>query len=91
VEYTEFYNDAVNADEFNLKEDYYRWKQPERYTFSFCLHPFIYDPAAKSRILQLESGNKMSHEFEDAVLRSIFIGATCPYLVLKVRALPHGE
>ena len=27
----------------------------------------------------------MSHEFEDAVLRSIFIGATCPYLILKVR------
>ena len=27
----------------------------------------------------------MSSEYEDAVLRSIFIGATCPYLILKVR------
>ena len=53
-------------------------------------HPFIYDPSAKSKILQLESGNKMSHEFEDAVLRSIFIGATCPYLVLKVRRTAGG-
>eukprot|EP00854_Cymbomonas_tetramitiformis_P005952 gene5952-7156_t len=85
ISYTEFYNDAVNNEEFNIKEDYRRWKQPERYSFSFCKYPFIYDPSSKSRILQLESTMKMSHEFEDAVLRSIFIGATCPYLVLKVR------
>jgi len=39
VAYTEFYNDAVNNDDFNLKEDYYRWKQPDRYTFSFCQVP----------------------------------------------------
>ena len=83
--YTDFYNDAVNCDDFNVKEDYRRWKQPERYDFSFCKYPFVYDPASKARILQLESTMLMSHEFEDAVLRSIFIGATCPYLILKVR------
>eukprot|EP00976_Prorocentrum_cordatum_P094965 1189995-Prorocentrum_minimum.AAC.2 len=85
LSYVEFYNDAVNNEEFDIKEDYRRWKQPERYRFAFCQYPFIYDPSSKSRILQLESTMKMSHEFEDAVLRSIFIGATCPYLVLKVR------
>jgi hypothetical protein len=58
-----------------------------RYRFAFCQYPFVYDPSSKSRILQLESTTKMSHEFEDAVLRSIFIGATCPYLVLKVCAV----
>jgi len=42
-------------------------------------------PCSPARILQLESTMLMSHEFEDAVLRSIFIGATCPYLILKVR------
>ena len=80
----EFYNEAVNDEDFNVKEDYRRWKQPDRYDFSFCKFPFIYDPASKARILQLESTMQMSHEFEDAVLRSIFVGATCPYLVLKV-------
>jgi len=85
LSYMDFYNDAVNNDEFNIKEDYRRWKQPDRYRFAFCQYPFVYDPSSKSRILQLESTMKMSHEFEDAVLRSIFIGATCPYLVLKVR------
>ena len=66
------------------QEDYWRWKNPEKYQFAFCEYAFIYDPAAKSKILQLESTHKMSSEFEDAVLRSIFIGATCPYLMLKV-------
>jgi len=80
-----FYNDAINSDDFDIKKDYQRWKQPDRYDFSFCKFPFVYDPASKSRILQLESTMSMSHEFEDAVLRSIFIGATCPYLVIKVR------
>ena len=36
--------------------DYRRWKQPERYDFSFCKYPFVYDPASKARILQLAWG-----------------------------------
>lgn len=76
----------THPQDFNIKEDYRRWKQPQRYAFSFCkCAPWIYDPGSKSRLLHLESTVKMSHEFEDAVLRSIFITATCPYLVLRVR------
>jgi len=89
VSFTEFYNDAVNNEDFNIREDYRRWKQPERYEFSFCKFPFIYDPSSKARILQLENNREQFHEFEDAVFRSIFIGATCPYLVLKVRRGEH--
>jgi hypothetical protein len=32
LSYLDFYNDAVNNDEFNIKEDYRRWKQPDRYS-----------------------------------------------------------
>ena len=28
--FKDFYNDAVNNDDFNLKEDYHRWKDPTR-------------------------------------------------------------
>ncbi|GBG90038.1 hypothetical protein CBR_g50131 [Chara braunii] len=80
-----FYNDAVNNDEFNIKEDFRRFKHPERYTFSFCKYPFIYDPSSKSLLLQMESQELMNEEFEGAILQSIFVEATCPYLVLTVR------
>jgi hypothetical protein len=33
-----------------VKEDYRRWKQPDRYDFSFCKYPFVYDPASKVRL-----------------------------------------
>ncbi|OAE26105.1 hypothetical protein AXG93_4022s1170 [Marchantia polymorpha subsp. ruderalis] len=84
LSFTSFYNDAVNNDEFDLKEDFRRWRNPDRFPFSFCKYPFIYDPSSKSKILQLDANVQMRHEFQDAVLRSIFIGATCPYLVLRV-------
>ncbi|GBG62284.1 hypothetical protein CBR_g29892 [Chara braunii] len=85
AKYTIFYNDAVNNDEFNIKEDFRRFKHPERYNFSFCKYPFIYDPSSKSRLLQMESEETMNEEFEGAILQSIFVEATCPYLVLTVR------
>ncbi|KAL2644003.1 hypothetical protein R1flu_011590 [Riccia fluitans] len=84
LSFTSFYNDAVNNDEFDLKEDFTRWRNPDRFPFSFCKYPFVYDPSSKSKILQLDANVQMRHEFQDAVLRSIFIGATCPYLILRV-------
>ena len=83
LDYRRFYNDAVNQ-EVNLKEDYRRWKSA-RGEFSFCEHPFALEPASKSRILMYDATAQMTHEFEGAILRSLFVGATSPYLVVKVR------
>ncbi|KAJ7562478.1 hypothetical protein O6H91_03G070600 [Diphasiastrum complanatum] len=85
IGHTSFYNDAVNNEDFDIKEDFKRWRQPERYPFSFCKYPFVYDTSSKSKILQLDATFQMRDEFEDAVLRSIFIGATCPFLILRVK------
>ena len=81
--YRRFYNDAVNQ-EVNLKEDYRRWKSA-RGEFSFCDHPYVLEPASKSRVLMYDATAQMTHEFEGAILRSLFVGATSPYLVIKVR------
>ena len=83
LDYRRFYNDAVNQ-EVNLKEDYRRWKAG-RGEFSFCDHPFVLEPASKSRVLMYDATAQMTHEFEGAILRSLFVGATSPYLVVKVR------
>jgi len=83
LDYRRFYNDAINQ-EVNLKEDYRRWKSA-RGEFSFCDHPFVLEPASKSRVLMYDATAQMTHEFEGAILRSLFVGATSPYLVVKVR------
>ncbi|KOO24665.1 ubiquitin-protein ligase e3a isoform 2 [Chrysochromulina tobinii] len=83
LDYRRFYNDAINL-EVNLKEDYRRWKSA-RGEFSFCDHPFVLEPASKSRVLMYDATAQMTHEFEGAILRSLFVGATSPYLVIKVR------
>ena len=49
-----FYNDAVNQ-EVNLKEDYRRWKAGGSDEFSFCEHPYVLEPASKSRVLMHDS------------------------------------
>jgi len=86
--YSIFYNDAVNSDDFNIVEDYKRWKNPCQ-AFSFCDKAFVYDPASKSRILQLENDRAMCNEFQDALLRSVLLNATSPYFVLRVRRSPY--
>jgi hypothetical protein len=53
LDYRKFYNDAINQ-EVNLKEDYRRWKS-QRGEFSFCDHPFVLEPAAKSRVLMYDA------------------------------------
>ncbi|EFJ08655.1 hypothetical protein SELMODRAFT_447965 [Selaginella moellendorffii] len=85
IGHSAFYNDAVNNDDFNLKDDFSRWVDPTRQQFSFCQYPFVFDPSSKSKILQMDSIFQMTEEFEDAILRSVFIGMTCPYLILRVR------
>ena len=86
VPYTHFYNEAVNRTDFNIKEDYKRWKSGG---FSFCNFPYMYDPATKARILRHENSREQFNEFEDAVLQLIFTRSSCPYLLLKVRRGPN--
>eukprot|EP00195_Chlamydomonas_chlamydogama_P006855 CAMPEP_0202911740 /NCGR_PEP_ID=MMETSP1392-20130828/55763_1 /ASSEMBLY_ACC=CAM_ASM_000868 /TAXON_ID=225041 /ORGANISM="Chlamydomonas chlamydogama, Strain SAG 11-48b" /LENGTH=556 /DNA_ID=CAMNT_0049602365 /DNA_START=33 /DNA_END=1703 /DNA_ORIENTATION=- len=87
--YSEFYNDAVNNEDFNIKEDFRRWRASYKRDFSFCEYPYVFDPSSKARILQLENQMEQLNELQDALFRGLFTaGSTlevCPFLVLKVR------
>eukprot|EP00286_Rhodomonas_abbreviata_P003077 CAMPEP_0181344412 /NCGR_PEP_ID=MMETSP1101-20121128/32159_1 /TAXON_ID=46948 /ORGANISM="Rhodomonas abbreviata, Strain Caron Lab Isolate" /LENGTH=631 /DNA_ID=CAMNT_0023456213 /DNA_START=77 /DNA_END=1970 /DNA_ORIENTATION=+ len=82
--YKEFYNDAIN-ELVDFTEDFARWKDTQRCSFSFCAHPFVLDPGTKSKLLQLDANNQMRSQIRGALFRSIFGGSECPYLILKVR------
>eukprot|EP00899_Mesostigma_viride_P014895 jgi/Mesvir1/23406/Mv21098-RA.1 len=80
-----FYNDAVNNEDFGiLEDDYNKWRRSGSSCFSFCSYPFVYNPASKRDILQLEHLDRMEQEFTGALIRSLF-ERTCPFFVLKVR------
>ncbi|KAG2488735.1 hypothetical protein HYH03_012734 [Edaphochlamys debaryana] len=99
LEPSAFYNDAVNHEDFNLKEDFRKWKHPHKYDFCFCKFPFMYDPAAKARILQMENQMSQVNELHSALFRGLFGGGggaltgpmpdLCPFLVLRVRRGPY--
>ncbi|KIZ02502.1 hypothetical protein MNEG_5454 [Monoraphidium neglectum] len=89
VPFAEFYNGAINAEDFNVQEDFRRWKSPQRYGFSFCQHPFVYDPASKARVLQLENQIAQFQQFESSMMQAMLGGASSPFLVLRVRRGPH--
>ena len=66
--------------------------QPFKYDFSFCKYPFVYDPASKARVLQMENQMAQINELHSALFRGLFssgplggLGDMCPFLVLKVR------
>jgi len=84
VSYREFYNDAIN-ELVDFTEDFGRWRDTQRCSFSFCAHPYVLDPSTKSRLLQLDANHQMRSQIRGALFRSIFGGAECPYLILKVR------
>ncbi|BDA45778.1 probable E3 ubiquitin-protein ligase HECTD2 [Coccomyxa sp. Obi] len=93
---SEFYNDAVNDEEFlaeNLKKDWMVWSNgSSRSTrmLSLCSFPFVYEPAAKSTILSLSNFNTQMSEFHDALRESIsWGGGAVPFLVLRVRRGEH--
>ena len=48
----QFYNDAIN-ELVDFSEDFSRWKDTQRCSFSFCAHPFVLDPGTKSKLLQV--------------------------------------
>jgi len=84
VSFKEFYNDAIN-ELVDFTEDFARWKDTQRCSFSFCAHPYVLDPGTKSKLLQLDANNQMRSQIRGALFRSIFGGSECPYLILKVR------
>ncbi|GFR45089.1 hypothetical protein Agub_g6465 [Astrephomene gubernaculifera] len=93
-----FYNDAINHEDFNLKEDFRKWKHPHKYDFCFCKFPFMYDPGSKARILQMENQMSQVNELHSALFRGLFGGGSplsglmpdvCPFLVLRVRRGPY--
>ncbi|GLC35097.1 hypothetical protein PLESTM_000279200 [Pleodorina starrii] len=95
-----FYNDAINHEDFNLKEDFRKWKHPHKYDFCFCKFPFMYDPGSKARILQMENQMSQVNELNSALMRGLFGGVgpspipgllpdLCPFLVLRVRRGPY--
>ncbi|KAK9903911.1 hypothetical protein WJX75_000261 [Coccomyxa subellipsoidea] len=97
VPIAEFYNDAVNDEEYlaeNLKKDYIAWSNgPSRATrpFSLCSYPFVYEPAAKATILGMSNFNTQMGEFHDALRESMSWGggSAVPFLVLRVRRGDH--
>jgi len=65
-----------------VREDYERWRDGK---FSFCICPFMLDPAAKARVLQIDSKVQMQIQFRQAVLSSFLQPyQQSPYLVLLV-------
>mmetsp|Transcript_17880 Transcript_17880/g.26766 ORF Transcript_17880/g.26766 Transcript_17880/m.26766 type:complete len:834 (+) Transcript_17880:80-2581(+) len=84
VEPEMFNNDAVNA-ELNLKADYKRWIENQK--FSFCKYPFILDASSKSDVLRVDARYQMSSHFREAFLTRLYVGgeAPSPYLRLPVR------
>ncbi|KAG2439072.1 hypothetical protein HYH02_006599 [Chlamydomonas schloesseri] len=69
-----FYNDAINHEDFNLKEDFRKWKHPHKYDFCFCKFPFMYDPGSKARLLQMENQMSQVNELHSALFRGLFGG-----------------
>lgn len=44
-----FYNDGIN-NELDIRHDWVRWRKKQPGDFSFCDHPYILDPASKSKV-----------------------------------------
>jgi len=43
--------------------------QPNRFEFSFCNYPYVYDPASKARVLQMENQMAQYNELQNALFR----------------------
>lgn len=81
LDYKSFYNDAIN-EEMKVRDDFIRWREND---FSFCLTPFILDPAAKARVLQIDSKVQMQMRYREAVLSSFLQPfQQSPYLILHI-------
>lgn len=96
-----FYNEVVSS-EISLQDDYRRWLAQRQGRaggtsgvppFSFCAHPYILDPAAKSTVLATDAEVQQSEHARSAMLAGLFStlhggggpGEVSPYFVLRIR------
>jgi hypothetical protein len=77
---------APPAGSCPLADDFARWLNKDgAFRFSFCAFPFLYAPAAKSRIVAIERTERQREAFSAALLRALFqdmgAGGGLPMLV----------
>jgi hypothetical protein len=89
LRFKEFYNDTLN-EQLDLVEDFVKWLN--RSNFSFCMTPFLLDPANKAQILKFESQFKQQQQRNQAMrdaVRNAMMGNGMvgfnPFLVFGVR------
>lgn len=88
VHFSFFYHSVISSTRINLQDDYRRWKtahRSPRRTFTFCHYPFLFDAAAKSRLLHFDAQIQMSLEVNAAVISSLFGNNQTIVSRLKVR------
>ena len=57
--------------------------------FSFCAHPFVYEPATKATILGYANSSAQFAEFRGALMESLsWGGSAVPFLLLRVSRDP---
>ncbi|OMH79165.1 Ubiquitin-protein ligase E3A [Zancudomyces culisetae] len=77
-----FYNEKIN-EYIEIKDDFPQYKMMDG--FSFCNFPFLLSPLTKSEVIKLENTMQMRTELQDSFFHAMFVGVTCPYLLLEVR------
>lgn len=93
VPHNSFYSRAVsNLPEQLLRVDYERWratgfKRSITTPIVLCHYPFLFDAAAKRKLLLYEAALQMSSEAAHAMMRSAVLGIESPFLDLEVRVL----
>ena len=81
---SDFYISEI-SQVLDFKDEYKRWNTCRRTgKFSFFKYPFIFDPIAKSRIMNLDALFEMSSEFEDA-----YVSQALVFHVQKFLENPH--
>eukprot|EP01137_Pigoraptor_chileana_P033768 Opistho-2@25178 len=88
VPFSEFHNESI-CRKIDFKEEYAVWRKMKNgghlwgrdnrpalilhNGFSFLDHPYLLDPAAKSRVMHIDAVVQMSRMFEDAFVRSAWV------------------
>jgi ubiquitin-protein ligase E3 A len=76
VNFSEFYNDAVNTM-VDLESDYRRWMRSKSEkllgfsSFSFCNYPYILDANSKSKVLEIDAQFQQSIRMRESLTQSL--------------------
>jgi hypothetical protein len=88
IEFSEFYNDAVNEHEELLKTEALQVLNKAKPVFGVCEMTFVLEPKNKSKLLQIESALFQRLEARATIFNQLFsVGSPVvnPFLVLRVR------